>query len=794
MQTYTSLPIDALKDQILSAFQSTSNLIIKASPGSGKTTRIPLFLLNQTEKMIYILEPRRLAAKLAATQVARELGEKVGERVGYIFRYEKVIGSKTRILFLTEGTFLKILSQNKNLNNVGIIILDEFHERHLSTDAALAFSVKLQAENRSDLKIIIMSATIETKNLELYLSHFNSTKTLELNASRFPLKVHYLPNQTSIIQNTLAKKVRNCIQEIIESTQEGDILVFLPGMKEIRESQALLISLCTHYNFLCCLLHGDLEFSEQELALGKNPLRKIILSTNIAESSVTIPGISIVVDSGLERASSYNFYSGLPIIETTKISKASATQRAGRANRQSEGQCFRLYAQLDYEQRPYFTRPDIEKSDLSELYLITLELFSLPLNQLSWPEPPPLESLKNARELLSSLNAIDSQLNITAIGKSILEFPLHPRLGRILTEAKLHTHEVYQQVLHFLFHFLGEKNKERFFKQLKSNLSINNSTPPKSLEEIILKGFPDRIARSRGTQYFDLITMNGDTLKISKDLHLEFDPLHELWIVLDLNNKGEVTKCVSILEDWIYDLNPFPITEDVLYVWDDKNSRIYQTSRILIGKIVLSEERILPRSTNDKIHSIICAQAKKLIESLKKTSEYERLLTLNNILHKKNIESLESKIIDQFFINHVQFNEEDQKEFSTSFFHLLQELLDPDQFYNIDQDFPLSIQLSDKRKIAINYDHTKDPWLEAFIQDFYGLSQSPILAKGKLPLTLQILGPHKRAIQVTQDLASFWKTTYLQIYKEMNREYPRHYWPENPVQARPILLKRQVPI
>ncbi|MGZ3789377.1 MAG: ATP-dependent helicase C-terminal domain-containing protein [Bacteriovorax sp.] len=787
-----SLPIDAIKEKIQSSYKTFSNIILKATPGSGKTTRVPLYLLRETDKKIYILEPRRLAAKLAAIFVAKELGEKVGETVGYVFRFEKAVSEKTRILFLTEGTFLKILSQNKNLEGVGLVILDEFHERHLSTDAALSFVTKLQNEARPDLKVLVMSATIETIKLEGHLNQFSPTVTLELNAARFPLNQHFLPNVTSVVQAPLEKKVRNALEDILEKSVMGDILVFLPGMKEIRECQKVLTSLCEHYEIECHVLHGDLDSSAQTLVLSPSKNRKIILSTNIAESSVTIPGIRIVIDSGLERSSSYNFFSGLPELKVTKISKSQAIQRAGRANREAEGWCYRLYAELDYEQRPYFLKPEIERSDLSELYLLALDLFSFPLDKLNWLESPPENALKSAHDLLFSINAVDQNFRITEIGKQILTYPLHPRLGRILTEAQRSTPERYKETLFFLADFLGEKNRERFFRQLAYR-GNHAESKDKTLEEILLTGFPDRVARTRGEKYFDVITRNGETVKIASSIAQEFDPHHELWIVMDLNNKGEAIKCVPIEEEWLYDLEPFPLSEDVRYFWDEKKQAVYQSSRTLIGKILLSEENSAPTSSNAEIKKILQDVAKDHIKSLHSSMEYERLLTLNRILLKKDIDHLEKDVLNDFFNDHIHFNDEDKKELSYTFFSALKELIDPEGSYNLDVDFPEFIQLTDRRKIPINYDRSKDPWIESYIQDFYGLTKTPILAKGKVPLTLQLLGPHKRAIQVTQDLASFWNKTYPQMLKELMREYPRHHWPENPMTAKPILLKRQLP-
>jgi ATP-dependent helicase HrpB len=790
--TKVHLPIDTIKENIISAFETSANIILKASPGSGKTTRVPTYLLEKTSKKIYILEPRRLAAKLAALRVASELDEKIGQTAGYVFRYEKVMSADTRILFLTEGTFLKILSRNKQLDDVGLIILDEFHERHLSTDAALSFITKLQKDSRPDLKIMVMSATIETQNLEFYLSSFAKTTTIDLVAQRFELKINYLPNVTDVIQASLQRKVHAAVLEILELDAAGDILVFLPGMREIRECHASLAQLCEYNEISCHILHGDLDSAEQIKVLEPGTFRKIILSTNIAESSVTIAGVRIVIDSGLQRESSYNFFSGLPELNISKISKASAEQRAGRANREGAGLCFRLYAQLDFDQRSYLQKPDILKSDLSELYLMSLNLFNLSLDQLDWFEAPPISALKNSHELLFAINAIDQSKQITAIGKQILNYPLHPRLARILVEAEKSSSNIYHQILDFIADLLGEKQKHRFIQLLDKNIPTTNQIT-KSMEEILLVGYPDRVARARGEKYFDVITQNGDTIKISPQISDEFNPHHPLWIVLDLNNKGDVIKCVAIEEEWLYDLVPFPLTEEDKYFWDDRKEQVFKSERTMLGKILLSENKIESKICNQDTQKILIEKACAHIKSLSLTQEYERLLTLNKTLNNIELSLFDDSILQDFFKDKLNFGTAEKEQLAYYFFSSLKDIIDPDLVYNLEIDFPKTIQLTDKRKIPIIYDRTQDPAIESLIQDFYGLSRTPLLAKGKISLTVKLLGPHKRAIQVTQDLASFWKNTYPTMYKELSREYPRHHWPLSPESALPILLKRQLP-
>ncbi len=788
------LPIQEIKNAIQSSFVTFSNIIIKASPGSGKTTHVPLYLLDRTPKKIYILEPRRLSAKIAALRVASLLNETIGKTVGYIFRYEKVISDQTRIFFLTEGTFLKILAQNRTLDDVGLIILDEFHERHLSTDAALSFIVKLQAEERPDLKIMIMSATIETTDLQLFLETSSTTTTLELVSHRFPLTIQYLPNTTSVIQAPLPKKVFNAVCSILESEFVGDILVFLPGMSEIRKCEDILQSIGHEFEIRCLILHGDLDSDAQMLVMEESSHRKIILSTNIAESSVTIPGISFVIDSGLQRESSYNFYSGLPELSITKISQASAEQRSGRANRLGPGKVFRLYAQLDFDQRPYKLKPEILRSDLSELYLMSLNMFDIGLDQLPWFETPPAQALINSRNLLWSIHSVDDQFKLTELGQKILNYSLHPRLGRILVEVEGQSPQNQKEVLTFLAQYLGERDIFRFINYHSKRMNKNSTAPNIPLEKIILTGFPDRIAKSRGEHYFDVILNSGETLKISSTIADKFNPSHQLWIILDLNNKGEVNHCLGIEEDWLYDLIPFPINEEIRYHFDEKKESLIKAERLMIGNILLSESKVLPQSSTPETIKILSELANRYIQTLYHSQEYERLLTLNNILNKVEPILSEKIALTDFFQNKVDFKNEDKITLKNIFLFNLKNIIDPGGIYQLEIDFPLSIQLTDKRNIPIVYDRSQDPFIESYIQDFYGLKNSPQLAKGKIALTLKLLGPHKMAIQVTKDLTSFWKNTYPQMVKELMREYPRHHWPQNPESASPILLKRQLPL
>jgi ATP-dependent helicase HrpB len=300
------------------------------------------------------------------------------------------------------------------------------------------------------------------------------------------------------------------------------------------------------------------------------------------------------------------------------------------------------------------------------------------------------------------------------------------------------------------------------------------------------------VARARGEKYFDVITQNGDTIKVASISANIFNPNHSLWIVLDLNNKGEALKLLPIEEDWLYDLVPFPIYEESQFIWEEKRESISKNERLMLGKIILSETKTRPQISNSEIKKILFGLAYDFIESLKQTQEYERLLTLNKLLSNIEPDLMEHPFLGPFFNNKFDFTTEDKSALSQIYFSALKEHIDPSHQYNLEIDFPLSIQLSDRRKIPVIYQHNQHPYIESFIQDFYGLTKSPILAKGKIALTLKLLGPHKRAIQVTQDLGSFWKNIYPQMLKELTRDYPRHHWPLAPEKALPILLKRQL--
>jgi ATP-dependent helicase HrpB len=427
------LPIDSLLPLIVESLRDSTNLLIEAPPGAGKTTRVPSALLDSGlagEREVWVLEPRRLATRMAARRVAEERGERLGESVGYQVRFEEVSGARTRLRFLTEGVLTRRLLSDSQLARASVIVLDEFHERHLSADLALALLRRLQLETRPSLRLVVMSATLEAAPIAGFLG---DCPVLRSEGRRFDVSIEHLPR---VDERPLAAQIETTIRKLIAEGLDGDVLVFLPGAAEIRRAQAACALLATEAELLVLPLHGELPPAEQDRAVRPAEKRKIILSTNVAETSVTIDGVVAVIDSGLARIAGHSPWSGINTLNTGRISRAAAVQRAGRAGRTRPGRCLRLYTAQDFNARPAHEAPEIQRLDLAEA---ALELHAAGLtdpHRFHWFEAPAPPALDAAEMLLRRLGALDSFGRLTKTGERMLHLPLHPRLARVVVEAE----------------------------------------------------------------------------------------------------------------------------------------------------------------------------------------------------------------------------------------------------------------------------------------------------------------------------------------------------------------------
>lgn len=837
----SQLPIDALLPECAKNLEEHSTLILQASPGSGKTTRLPPFLLYSSvikkDSQIWVLEPRRLAAKFAATRVAEEEQVRLGDLVGYHFRFEKQYCAQTRLLYLTEGMLMRRLVHNPYLLGVSMVVLDEFHERHLHTDLALSFLTHLQTTKRPDLKIVVMSATLETERLQQFLPE---APILRLEAPLFPVISHFLETEKS--QKSLSVLVREVLEKEWTRNSYGDCLVFLPGMREIRACESELKSLSHSFKFLLLPLHGEIPKEEQEKAILPQSMRKVVLATNIAETSLTIPGITLVIDSGLQRTASYSWWTGVPMLATKKTSKASCIQRAGRAGRTAPGICWYLFTKHDFESRPNFAIPEIQKADLAQTVLELKALGVSSLLKFPWFEKPSPASLDSSQQLLFHLGALDSKEEegqLTPLGKEMKEFSVHPRISRfliacrernclekgihlatLLSEGKLQTLDALDSLNHPLdFHSLRLQKQlhDAFVYRPTAGQETSKNSPESSdaLSLSLLEAFSDRVAmmkpnsqQNRTTDtLIEFVLASGGTATLMPGTQFSFNREAPYVIALEVQESKRAQRSfvnihslVSIKECWLYDLEPSPLSETEKIEWNKIKQKLTSFSQILLGQLILdSKERTIV--DEDLAFEVLLKELFKVPLSALPSLSFQNWVLLFKIIFPQNeVERLLVRI--QLFQTHQTLRPESPRlttrELSVFLKFWLQkkrtlaEISDPQcllaienyfcrgEEYGLNKKLPCTLKLPNQKLATINYSFDRSPWVESRMQDFFGLTEAPALCDGKVPLTLHFLAPNYRAVQVTTDLQSFWNNHYPSIRKELSRNYPRHPWPENP--------------
>ncbi|MBM4316281.1 MAG: ATP-dependent helicase HrpB [Deltaproteobacteria bacterium] len=832
----TLLPIDSLLPTALKAMERSTSLILQASPGSGKTTRLPPYLLRNSKTLsqsqIWVLQPRKLAAQFAAARVAYEENERLGDWVGYHFRFEKKFSSQTRLLYLTEGMLMRRLIGNPTLEGVSVVVLDEFHERHLHTDLTLSFLRRLQRTVRPDLKIIVMSATLDLKSLTEFLPE---APLIHLESPIFPVETTYLsPSQT---EKSLPRLVKDAVEKYFKASTQGDCLVFLPGLREIRSCETELSSLSRTLNFSLFALHGDFGKEDQEAALQPGEFRKVILSTNIAETSLTIPGINCVIDSGLQRIASYSWWTGLPLLSTKPNSKASSIQRAGRAGRTGPGFCFRLYTQHEFETKAPFETPEIRKSDLTQT---ALELKGLGVEDLStfeWFEPPSKEALTSSEKLLFLLGALESTSSaspLTPLGEKMKQVSLHPRIARFLlecessgcleqgirmaaliSEGKLETLDALDQLKSPL-DFSSERVKrqlEIMFHENNASLSVSASDKNAALAKALLSAFPDRMALAKSTESSkklsltatkDFVLASGGTASLIGNQLYSHSSSEPYVIALALQeiqrgvfSKVHLTSLVPIQEEWLFELSPCPIEDIEKVQWNRTKQKIEATSQLILGQIVL-ESRAREAKDENEVFSILVRELFKTSpQKLESLSLQDWVSLFNTLFPQQELETELTRLNISFnqmrfgkevhgsnllmFLRHWLDRKRSLKEIEvTSCIQNLRVFFLEGQEHTLERNCPSFILLPNQRKTPVHYPWDRAPWIESRMQDFFGMLEVPALCGGRVSLIVHLLAPNHRAVQVTSDLKSFWQNHYPKIRKELSRNYPKHSFPEDP--------------
>lgn len=833
-----TLPIQSALPELLNALSEHSNVVLQAPPGAGKTTAVPLALLDcdwLVERNIIMLEPRRLAARSAASRMAELLGEAVGETVGYQIRAERVVGPKTRILVVTEGILTRLLQSDPELAKTALVIFDEFHERNLQGDLSLALCLQSQEYLREDLKLLVMSATLDTEAVAAVLG---DAPVVSSEGRSYPVHVHYLPHeQVPEDSRRLPAVMAGNIVEWMDA-QEGSLLAFLPGVGEIKRVEELLREkFAGREEITIAPLYGDLHKQQQDLAIAPCPpgKRKIVLATNVAETSLTIDGIRMVVDSGLMRESRFDPNTGMNRLVTTRISRASATQRCGRAGRLSEGQCLRLWSESRQQQLAAKNTPEILLSDLAPLMLELAQWGVRELDELRWLDQPPPGPAGQARELLQQLGALDEELRITDHGSAMLAFGTHPRLAHMMIRSRDWQLESEACLLAALLSerdiFRGETRWNRdigkrmavllgssknpgadrgavqrirrqaklWQGQLKTPPSQNEANIDEADRIGVLLGlaYPDRIARNRRDRERRFLLASGRGAHFSHDDELA---LSDYLVIAELDGQGRdarIQLAASISESALRNCFADRIEETESVRWDDSAGRAVASLRTSLGRMTLDEQPARNISPELLSHALLDAIRQKGLGLLPWSKEASSLRARVEFLRGKNEEfsklladlalpdwSNESLVssLDSWLLPHLAGLSKLDQLRQLNLHNILQSQIDWSTQQKVDELAPSHFTVPSGSRIQLDYDQNP-PVLAVRLQEMFGQAATPAILKGQYPLMIHLLSPARRPVQVTRDLVSFWSNTYREVKKELRIKYQKHFWPDDPLTA-----------
>jgi len=865
----TSLPIWEIHSQIVDALRTGNRLILSAPTGSGKTTQVPQMLLQSGllgEGQVVILQPRRLAARLLAARVAQELGVKLGREVGYQIRFENVTSPETKIRFVTEGVLLRQMIDDPQLKGVSVLLFDEFHERHLYGDITLARALDVQEGSRPDLKIGVMSATLDADLLAQYLK----PRVLTSEGRTFPVEIRYETEPSYNDKRPIWEQAADAFSRYVRSGGQGDVLVFMPGGFEISQTIEAIRHTDEAKGFILLPLHGELPPNDQDAAVARYPQRKVVVSTNVAETSLTIDGVRLVIDSGLARIPRFDANRGINMLLVENISQSSSDQRAGRAGRTAPGVCMRLWSREEHSHRPAQELPEIKRLDLAEVVLTLKAAGVENLRKFRWLEPPDEQSLAHAEELLTDLGALQRRTGvspvcdqsatkknngdrqdacptmITEVGRKMLAFPIHPRYARMLLAAQEYGC-VYQAALvaaltqgrdlllrnvgrdtnQLREDLLGEKASSDFWILMRAwtyaaknqfrldacrKLGIHAVTArqvgplfdhflriakkegldvearevkDEALQKCVLIGFSDRVAHrlDQGTLRCELVHNRRGVL--ARESVVQHANLFVVAEVREVEGKDEEVRTIlslatAIEVDWLRELFPEDIEGDLRVQFDPTQKRVVAAELSRFRGLALSARRVDPppaeaaaRLLADEVVAghLVLKEWDHTIEQwilrlnllskwcpefeLPPITDDDRRHLIEQVCHGaigyKDIKDREVRSVVQSWLSHAQ-----------------RELLD--------KHAPERLSLANGRTPKVSYEASNPPHIAMRIQELYDVTQTPKIALGRVPVLVHILTPGMKPVQVTQDLANFWREHYPRLKSELQRRYPKHEW------------------
>jgi ATP-dependent helicase HrpB len=878
-----SLPIDPLLPDVVTALRTSNRLVLRAAPGAGKTTRVPGALLDAGlagGRAVTVVEPRRIAARAAAEYVARARGGLVGGEVGYRVRFARKGGGATRLWFLTEGVFSRDLARDPFLEEVGVVVLDEFHERHLQSDVALAVVRELQDTVRPDLKLVVMSATLDTDKLAHYLP---GSQTLTSEGRAHPVDIQYedANHGRHVVDRVVAAIRRELVArsgrggpggrraERLSGSERGDplgprdrfpapddLLVFLPGAAEIRRVATELASTADEDGVDVLTLHGDQPLDEQARALRRGPRRRVVLATNVAETALTVEGVSVVIDSGLARSMRFDVRTGLDRLRLGPISRSSATQRAGRAGRLGPGRCIRLWSRAEEVGRRDHDVPEILRVDLGRTLL---ELAAWGLRDpaaLAWLDAPPLAAVERARALLTSLGALGPSQEPTDVGRRMLAMPVAPRLARMLVEAEdlgapsdgalvaalASERDIVRAVRVFgaatgplgggatrdwppgpsdlllrmdLFADAARagfsatacerlgldvravRAVEHTRRQLARRRDDADAASGETLRRCVLAGFPDRVCRRREQAGARAVMVGGTGVVVAPESVVRDA---ELFVAIDVDggergSEARVRLASAVERPWLAEVFPGSVTTERRVDFDAGRGRAVARTITRYCDLLLAEHVRTDVDPAEAAAALAEAVARDPLAALGDRPDVEQLLARLAFLGRAMPElslpedpgALLADAVAALASGMRSLGELARADVPGA----LAGLLTHAQRSALERQAPAEWTLPSGRRARVRYARDRPPSAAARIQELFGLAATPRLAGGRVPLVLELLAPNQRPMQITDDLASFWRTTYAQVRAELRGRYPRHPWPEDPTTATPTSRARR---
>ncbi|MFD2370211.1 ATP-dependent helicase HrpB [Brevibacillus sp. GCM10020057] len=834
----SALPIDEILPELLATLRDHANAVLVAAPGAGKTTRVPLAVLDEpwlAGRRILLLEPRRLAARAAARYMAAALGEQVGETVGYRVRMDAKVGPNTRIEVITEGVLTRMLQADPGLEGVGLILFDEFHERSLHADLGLALGLQAQSLFREDLRIVVMSATMDAAAVSRLLGN---APVIASEGRMFPVETRYLARpMEGRLEDAVAAKI---VQALSEET--GDVLVLLPGAGEIRRVEGKLRAAGLPPHVAIAPLYGALPQEAQDAAIrpAQPGKRKIVLATSIAETSLTVEGVRIVIDSGLMRVPRFSPRTGMTRLETIQVSRASADQRRGRAGRLSPGVCYRMWTQQEDRALAAHTAPEIREADLTPLALELAAWGADDPDELAWLDSPPRAALAHARDLLVQLGALDARGKITAHGRELAGLGLHPRLAHMILEAEgreqlelacelaalLGERDILRgrgaagqadlrlrvealraaadgrrtgKLLPAGFWEVDEEACRRIWQEAaalkqtwRARVIEQRAGAGDSLDAIgslLAKAFPDRIGQRRDSGKY--VLSNGRGAVFAGDQPLAYAAYVVAAELDDVGTDSRIMLAAGITEEELERVCAESIEEETAVWWDKSAQSVRARKRRRLGALVLRETPAPLTDPDAVAAALLQGIAEEGLAVLPWSRHARQLQERLLFLHRLDgswpdvSDSALLAHVDEWLGPHVQGIRSRDELSRLSLSAILESLLDWEQRRELDEHAPTHVVVPSGSRLPIDYSDPQAPVLAVRLQEVFGWKETPRIGRGRVPLTLHLLSPANRPVQVTRDLASFWQSAYFDVKKDLKGRYPKHYWPDDPLQAIP---------